>query len=94
MKDDVFHTLQAHIDELMRRYTAVKNENKILKEANELQKNELQQVREELAILKREHKNLQLAHALTEDSPQRAQAKRKVTHLIHLVEQAIKNVAE
>ncbi len=94
MKEEVFQSLQRQIDELLRRYTALKNENKILKEANELQKNELQQVREELAVLKREHKQLQLAHALTEESPQRAQAKRRVTHLIHLVEQAIKNVAE
>ncbi len=80
--------------ELIRRYKALQAENARLLQANDNQRNELIRAHQELADLQQKYKQLQLAHALTENSPQRAQAKRKITQLIGWLDEAIEAAKE
>ncbi len=91
---DELDILQAQQAELLRRYAKLRDENALLRQANEHQRAELLRTHEEFVSLQRDYKHLQTAHALCADSPEAAQAKRRLTQLINLVDEAIKNVAE
>ncbi len=89
MANGELHILQEQQAELMRRYTALREENKILREANEHQRAELLRTHEELVILQKQCKQLGAANALLGGEEQREQAKRKLTQMIALVDKAL-----
>ncbi len=94
MTNNELQILQEQQVELIRRYAKAKEDIAFLRQANEMQRQELMRTHEELVALQREHKNLQTAHALCAHSPEAVMAKRRLTYLIGLVDKAIQNVAE
>ncbi len=94
MTNNELQILQEQQAELIRRYAQAKEEVAFLRQANEMQRQELMRTHEELVALQREYKHLQTAHALCAHSPEAVMAKRRLTYLIGLVDKALTNVAE
>ncbi len=89
MANGELNILQEQQAELMRRYQKLCEENTILRQANEHQRNELLRTHEELSLLQKQYKQLQAANALIGGDEQREQAKRKLTQMIALVDKAL-----
>ncbi len=89
MANGELHILQEQQAELMRRYKQLREENTILRQANEYQREELLRTHEELTTLQKQYKQLSAVNALLGGEEQREQAKRKLTQMIALVDKAL-----
>ena len=78
--------------QLLAKYREALDRLAVLEDANAHQREELIRTHADLSALQQQYKHLQTAHALVSDSPERLQAKRKITAIIHKVDEAMENL--
>lgn len=81
--------LQQQVELLVQKYIALQQQLVFLEEANQRQYDELLRAHAELDELRNKHKQLMVAHALSAQSEDRAQAKRLITALISKIDQTL-----
>jgi len=86
--------LQRAVESLVGKYREAQQRIAVLEDANDHQRDELIRTHAELADLQLKYKQLQTAHALVADSPERLQAKRQISGIIHKVDQALELLKE
>ena len=89
-----FLDFQANVEQLLQQCSELLEQNASLRRTNEEQRNEIMRSHEELEVLKRKYKHLQTAHALSAQTEDKEQAKRRLTILIQMVDKAIDQLSE
>ena len=79
---------------LVEAYTAARRDNAALQEQVEQKDNELFELRTQLKQTQAELRNLQIAHALTVDSPQRTKAKNHIRSIIADIDKTIETLKQ
>lgn len=86
--------LEQNVRTLLDRYATLQTDYATLLEANKQQREELMRTHAEFVQLSEDFKNLKLAHALSADTESKEKAKREITKLISLVDEALENLSE
>lgn len=86
--------LEQNLRTLLDRYATLQTDYANLLEANRRQREELMRTHGEFIKLSEDFKNLKLAHALSASTEDREKAKREITKLISLVDEALENLSE
>ncbi len=81
--------LNSKIDELIRRYNALKDENKNLKTLNENLENELRRRENEFKELEKKYEILKLTGALLGDNEHGMEMKRRINELMREIDKCI-----
>ncbi|MGM9837617.1 MAG: hypothetical protein ACI30A_03915 [Paludibacteraceae bacterium] len=86
---ETLDTFELSLQELLRRYAALAEENRLLREANDNQRGEILRTHSELLALQTECARLKTANALAGDPETRKKAYERLTQIIKRVDTAI-----
>lgn len=86
--------LEQNVKALLQRCATLQNEIDTLRDANKQQREELMKSHSEFVELEKQFKLLQTAHLLSTPAEGKEKAKREITKLIRLVDEALENLAE
>lgn len=89
-----FLDFQSNLEKLLQRCNELLQQNAQLRQTNEQQRNEIMRTHSELELLKKQYKDLQTAHALSGETEDKEQARRKLTSIIQMVDKAIDKLSE
>lgn len=89
-----FLEFQTNLEQLLQQCTDLLQQNAALRTTNEQQRNEIMRSHEELEQLKKKYKSLQTAHALSAQTEDKEQARRKLTSIIQLIDTALEKLTE
>ena len=92
--DELLKRLEEHIDALLSENDRLRAEVKMLRQATLGQKDELVRSHQLLTQLKQQYDAVRTAYDLSADTEKKTQAKQQLTHLMQLVDKAIKAVNE
>ena len=89
---DHLQEIEQNVSRLVAAYTEARRDNAALQQQIEENKQELFDLREQLKQTQNELRNLQIAHALTVDSPQRTKAKNHIRSIIADIDRTIEEL--
>lgn len=87
--EETIRELEQSVTHLLRNYREVCHQLTIFEEANEKQRQEILRSHAELVELQNKYKNLQTAHALLAETPERDIARKQLTSIIRKVDTTI-----
>ncbi len=92
--DNVLILIEEHLNLLLKENETLRAELKMMQQANKTQREELMLANQHLSELKKQYDAVRTAYNLTADTEKKLQAKQQLTHLVQLVDKAIKAVNE
>lgn len=91
---DYLQEIEHNVSRLVEAYTAARRDNAALQEQVEQKDKELFDLRTQLKQTQNELRTLQIAHALTVDSPQRTKAKNHIRSIIADIDKTIETLKQ
>jgi conjugal transfer/entry exclusion protein len=91
---DYLQEIEQNVSRLVEAYTAARRDNAALQEQVEQKDKELFDLRTQLKQTQNELRTLQIAHALTVDSPQRTKAKNHIRSIIADIDKTIETLKQ
>ena len=91
---DYLQEIEQNVSRLVEAYTTARRDNTALQEQVEQKDKELFDLRTQLKQTQNELRTLQIAHALTVDSPQRTKAKNHIRSIIADIDKTIETLKQ